>query len=92
MRIHKCSLCDEDFSKKVSIKHHIANAHEGKGKKMYKCLNCENKFFKISDMNIHFADIHERKGPIKCPLCEKVFSQKNHLVKHIVRNHEEKRR
>ena len=92
MRIHKCSLCDEDFSKKVSIKHHIANAHEGKGKKMYKCLSCENKFFKISDMNIHFADIHERKGPIKCPLCEKVFSQKNHLVKHIVRNHEEKHR
>ena len=81
MRIHKCSLCDEDFSKKVSIKHHIANAHEGKGKKMYKCLSCENKFFKISDMNIHFADIHERKGPMKCPLCEKVFSQKKSFGK-----------
>ena len=59
----KCSICDNNFSKKGQLKRHIASVHEGS--KPFKCTICEYKSSQKGHLKLHIASVHEGKKSFK---------------------------
>lgn len=83
---HKCTLCDAEFHRAVSLRNHIAGAHQKEF--AYKCGSCDFK------TNVRFNFIaHEKtqhtetaNRPFSCNLCNENFKTayvlKNHILAH----------
>ena len=85
----KCYICNATFSRKDSMKKHIAAIHEGK--KPFKCSICNSKFARNGHLSQHIMLVHEGKKPFKCSICDYNCSTKQRLTIHIASVHEGKK-
>ena len=81
--IIKCDLCQKQYTKASSLKHHIINNHVKKIVS-FKCEHCPIKFSSTSLLAEHNKRIHEN---VACSICKKIFSGNSTLKKHIDRTH-----
>ena len=79
---HKCSICDNSFSRKFNLKKHIETVHDGK--KPHKCSVCDYSCSRNARLKKHIEIVHERKKPHKCSICDISFSRSEILKQHII--------
>ena len=91
---YACSLCGKHYSRKARLTIHIEIIHDGR---RWKCDEC-GKDFKSNDiLKIHQRSIHDgttlvdKEKEYICHLCEKHYSKKARLTKHIEINHDGRR-
>lgn len=78
---YECDECKCKFSKLVKLKIHILNIHHGIN---YQCEKCKKKFTSQEDKDIHLASKDcKTETPSVCQECNKVFSKKEYLKKHL---------
>ncbi|XP_021693844.1 transcription factor grauzone [Aedes aegypti] len=53
---YPCEVCGKEYSRPVTLKEHIANAHTGEP--LYQCPYCEKKFFSNATMYAHKKKDH----------------------------------
>lgn len=81
----KCTLCDNSYSNKSSLKVHFEFDHLKIRK--YVCELC-NKAFKFnSDRKKHIAIVHEISERFQCTKCDKSYARKKALYQHDRNNH-----
>ena len=85
-----CKICDSSFSHKYSLAQHMKNAHGKKAKfpsvkpKPNKtCDMCSKSFSTVHGYKQHVKTIHDGIRDYECPICQKKFTTKNHLVDHL---------
>ncbi|XP_062533946.1 transcription factor grauzone-like [Armigeres subalbatus] len=54
-----CELCNKEYSRPVTLREHIANAHTGEP--LYQCQFCEKKFFSNATMYAHRKKDHPQE-------------------------------
>jgi len=87
---HLCSHCGMNFLTKRQMTDHIQIVHE---KNKYCCELCPATLANISSLRMHIKKVHEgwKEPKKKCPHCEKIFSGKGALDRHVMEVHEKKR-
>ncbi|KAH8249593.1 hypothetical protein KR032_010761, partial [Drosophila birchii] len=80
-RPHKCPQCQASFSHKQSLHKHIRTHTEDRP---HKCSHksCNKSFTRIDSLAEHIR-IHTKERPFKCSHCQKGFTLKRYLQKHI---------
>ena len=80
----QCDICDHEFSENSKLKRHIATIHESK------------KQFKGNKASVHERNKKVKKKTCKkcfhCSICDRNFSLKCAMVRHIESVHERKKR
>ncbi len=73
--------CGKSFVQNIDLKRHI-QAHTGE--KLFPCTwpNCGKSFTRKNNLDDHIR-IHTGERPLKCQTCDKTFSDKSHLRRHI---------
>lgn len=79
----ECKLCTQVFNHREELILHANQVHEGK---RYSCEFCGNTYKKRNSLNIH-KSIHSSQNQVSCDICKKQFRHKEHLTRHIHRNH-----
>ena len=80
-----CKFCPKKFDYANSLRRHIVTIHEGK---TYPCPLCGRQLCSTSALSKHVRTIHEnKKEKFDCENCDKSFSTKNNLKRHIFSNH-----
>ena len=74
----ECTLCDNAFGSRKSLKVHIASNH----KKKITCKSCDETFVKNSDFELHVKGMHASTEKFECEKCDKSFVLKWRLRKH----------
>ncbi|KRT78578.1 zinc finger protein [Oryctes borbonicus] len=82
---HICDICLKPFAKLKRLVQHLQK-HTGK----YTCSECLVIFSRNENLQAHKCNIH-KKQLVKCVLCDKQFSLKKYLSRHIQAVHERKR-
>ena len=84
-----CQHCEMTFTTERARKSHIKHLHVfyQDGSVSLRCRECENVFETMLELNEHKLTSHSKKivGPHSCPECNKVFSSRKLLKKHIRR-------
>jgi hypothetical protein len=82
----QCDHCDKPFSRKQHLNEHINSTH--KKIKRFWCDVCDFSSYQRSSFVPHSNSIHLEKK-IKCDHvhCDKAFSQKGNLDRHVIRIH-----
>ncbi|XP_045208136.2 zinc finger protein 846-like [Mercenaria mercenaria] len=75
-----CKLCDESFSKKLYLRHHIKAKHSDVE---HLCQLCGDHFTTDDELIEHRRTVHNR-GYHRCELCDKVLSTKGMLEGHYL--------
>ena len=81
---YQCEYCEEKFSYFEYMKKHIKVRHLGLGEK---CEICNKS---VMDMSTHLRQHSNNSKKFKCEHCEKNFSQKSNLKKHVAKIHDGK--
>ena len=79
---YKCSKCSGSFLTQYNLNRHIASDHEGIKKLIDSVYEVKKKLYNTS--------VHESKKPLKCGICDNLFSKKGDLKKHIESEHTKK--
>ena len=99
---HECDSCDKKFSNKQNLMRHEKEVHYARNvnvnyvedlddaKYIIKCEHCELKCKRYSDLKRHVASIHSSSKSFQCLSCEKSFSRKDALARHMSIHTEEK--
>ena len=85
---YKCTICENRYSEKDTLKKHIAKVHEKKFQIL--CSICGVSIDKYN-LRQHIQTVHEGKKPFPCHLCSKSFGQKISLKTHIASIHEKQK-
>ena len=63
------------------MKVHMKKKHESKN--MFECEKCPSEFKYEKNLTRHVLEKHvSKETELKCPDCEKVFSQKRYMERH----------
>ena len=76
---YDCELCNKSFGYKKLLQKHIKSIHYSVKK---------NKNFQCKDLKMCQENVREGVKKFSCDLCEKKFSQKVNLKKHVLKIHE----
>ena len=80
-----CPRCQNEFTRKASLREHIGNVHD---KKRHKCDQCEKDFSAPSTLRYHKLTKHEGKkikyNKRQCPHCNKPFRTGGHFNQHVL--------
>ena len=79
-KIFTCTKCDYRTISNVSLSKH--NREYGHGEN-YKCMDCDSVFHFANALTKHANEIHKNRGPFACSNCQKLFSNKSNLTRHI---------
>ena len=78
-----CPYCDKEYARKSHLVRHIGTEHEDND--IYKCPHCPQLFTR-HDKYMQHVQVHSEPG-YSCKICSQKFSRKEHLVRHMDRNH-----
>ena len=81
---HECALCDKKFKLKHNLLCHMQSLH-GNNNRPHKCEEC-GRAFKIAAYLTSHKLTHLAKR-FTCPICDKSFTRKCHLNKHLFRHY-----
>ena len=96
--IFYCEPCKKSFMQSQNLKKHVKIVHEGL--KEFKCDYCNKRFGYKSHMKDHIVRLHSKEIPIDklkdfsvrnypCNICEKIFTNGQHLTRHKGKEHNE---
>lgn len=93
--LYQCSQCDQTFTRNNTRERHQQEAHHtGQPKK---CSYCNATFSRCDYFSQERHYCHEKRSALgendghKCEICEKIFTRKDSLQKHISQVHSGKR-
>ena len=93
LKKYKCVKCGKSYSNLRNLNIHYESIH--KGKKKFSCLKCKKEFPTPNALIYHVSKKICSKRPqnvnsefCKCDLCNKTFTQKSSLKRHISSVHE----
>ena len=75
---HQCQICGESFKKKFTLDEHMS-IHTGIQE--FSCVDCGKSFGLQRSLHHHRLMRHTHQLP--CSMCEKKFSTKSHLERHM---------
>ena len=76
-----CEICTKMFKSTNHLQQHLKTHSD---EKHYSCNLCSKSFKWDSSLNTHIQAAHNPSGPaFKCDQCDKCFSDKNNLKKHL---------
>ena len=80
-----CGYCETSFPNTLDLKSHLKKLHNGvKQKEVFKCDICEKSGFLTENyLKIHIKQYHKNDKPHRCDVCEKTFSSKPNLYRHL---------
>ena len=82
---YACKHCSKKFRYRATLdKHEFLHVAD----KPYKCRTCSNTYCYEESLQIHM-NVHA--GVLDCLICQKMYSSRKHLQKHIVYMHEMRR-
>ncbi len=84
----KCLKCDRVYSCRESLQKHLASSHENA--QIYRCTKCPRQFQSQKSLRDHIGLVHENKMH-ECNLCNKKYSYKDNLNRHIAMFHHKRR-
>lgn len=77
-----CSVCKKQYKSLRSLRLHERMVHSGKNKE-HLCHLCPAKFKWANTLKQHIQEIHDGLENFQCSFCEKRFSRKGQLNRHI---------
>lgn len=72
----KCTLCDQTYSKMVSLKNHYRYSHKVTGP--FQCPICKRPFVRLRELVLHHSDV----SLCQCNTCKRCFSLQSNLLQH----------
>ncbi|XP_002156584.1 zinc finger protein 528 isoform X1 [Hydra vulgaris] len=82
-----CIQCDDVFGTEGLLAKHVLDAHTLKdtsiGEKLFPCVDCPQGFADAMSLKMHIKEQHE-ENDFKCLPCDKNFTSKIDLNKHLV--------
>ena len=81
-----CTICSKTFSRKTSLKVHIAAVHEGL--KPFECPKCDKKFGRKEHLKEHVVVVHDKIKRFKCHICDKSYGANRELKRHVKSIHD----
>lgn len=88
-----CLTCDRKFSYKAALDRHLRAGHgsdnedDEESKIDHTCLDCGLSFKSTNLMQEHFDGSHRTASGIGCSICDKEFTQQDHLNQHFFALH-----
>ena len=94
-RLYRCSECDQTFTRNNTRERHEQQVHNiGQPSK---CSYCDATFSRFDYYSQDRHQCQEKRAALggndghKCEICEKIFTRKDSLQKHLSQVHSEKR-
>ncbi|KAL7054547.1 hypothetical protein AAHC03_025924 [Spirometra sp. Aus1] len=84
-KVHRCEVCNKEFSQECSLVYHLAFMHSRDSP--YECQECHQKFVTDGWLRSHIEREHGLKK-IACDQCEKRFATSAGLDLHVKSIHE----
>ena len=94
-----CNQCEKKFTSKSNLKRHTETKHV-ECEPHFECQECEKTFLRNDYLLRHMKTEHNYSGnkvilpgvntedkPFACYICDKVYKDKNSVIRHIERNH-----
>ena len=81
-----CDICDKIFSGNDTLLYHIKTQHKELLSSGYKCDICKITLFD-SDKEKHMERCYKNLKGAKCHICDKTFSNKQKVLKHVLNQH-----
>ena len=75
-----CTKCDYRTISNVSLSKHKKEHGHGDN---YKCKDCDSEFQFVNVLTKHANKIHRNREPFACSICQKLFSNKSSLTRHM---------
>ena len=81
---YECAVCDATFKYKKDLNVHTKLKHDKQAKlQKFKCEQCDSEFLEKKSLNAHMKIKHtENVVEFSCPICGKIFKQKNNMKRH----------
>ncbi|XP_021959676.1 gastrula zinc finger protein XlCGF8.2DB-like [Folsomia candida] len=85
-RVLKCHLCQQTFSRKDSLKHHVRVVHENQ--RNFPCTVCDMRFSYLTGLKRHMEARHgtNKERIHSCDKCEYRSHSKHNLANHRLRH------
>ena len=87
----ECLCCKKLFESTDVLLLHIkkhTGARTAHSLKKHLCALCDKKFFTNKDMLRHFVT-HTKERNFECEFCQQRFGRRDHLIRHLKKNHQE---
>ena len=97
LNVHRNTHFKESVQKQPNCQSHVNDRPLMPKQAMYSCNYCESKFRIVKDMRDHKKKMHPQwrpgivkwvRKPATCPICNKTFTQKVSMNRHIRQIHE----
>ncbi|KAI0214985.1 hypothetical protein LSAT2_032996, partial [Lamellibrachia satsuma] len=82
-----CHMCKIGFKTKSLLERHTRSVHAPETQRKHRCSMCKDRFSSRRILDDHMLSVHGVKGinPVshfRCPVCNRLFTQKGHMYRH----------
>ncbi|XP_020805499.1 zinc finger protein with KRAB and SCAN domains 7 [Drosophila serrata] len=91
-----CEMCHDQFLNSLELRLHRNRVHrttkegtegnDGAGEE-FKCKFCPQHFPHLRQLRSHLARSHEQTARLQCGYCQRTFSRRDHLLRHMRNQH-----
>ncbi|XP_017045799.2 zinc finger protein 845 [Drosophila ficusphila] len=93
-----CEMCHDQFLNSLELRLHRNQVHrttkegtatgtEGTQIEEFKCKFCPQHFPHLRQLRSHLARSHEQTARLQCSHCQRTFSRRDHLLRHMRNQH-----